>query len=224
MKRIFEVHRWHTGDIHSEIEFPQTDDLEKWCHDRIVALRIDLLITDENENPIKEITVQDVMSNVTYHDVKVFQLEENTVGAGKLLWEGKAPVRPDGQFDKAFAERCRRRVARDNRTIRVESETTPHRFYFYVESWGLTHMLPKLEIHRITRGFRNADNTGLACFDRRQKKSKQFIGYVNEGRYGFYFTKEVYQNIIFKGKHPKLNSQEAAMDWVIANAIGWKTY
>ena len=224
MKRMFVIHRRDTGDIYSEIEFPQTDDLDKWCQDRILTFRTDLLITDENENPIQEITVQEIFAHVTYHDVKVFQLEENTVGAGKLIWEGKAPVRLDNLFANDFADRCQKRVETVNRTIRVESETTPHRFYFYQKVWGLTHILPKLEIYRITRGFRNANSTGLACFDRRQKKSKQFIGYVNEGRYGFYFSKEVYQNIIFRGKHPRLNSREAAVDWVIDNAIGWKTY
>ena len=218
MKRIFEVHRWHTGDIHSEIEFPQTDDLEKWCHDRIVDLRVDLLITDENENPIKEFTVQDVMSNVAHHNVKVFQMEENNVGAGKLIWEGKAPVRPDGRFDKAFAERCRRRVARDNRTIRVEVQDSRYALHFYGNEIGeLTHQLPGLKGFAITDGY--------VFYDYRRKKRRgRFIGYLNEGQYGYYFTKDIYQNVIFKEKHPKLNSVSEAIDWLKANAIGWKTY
>lgn len=218
MKRMFKVYRWHTGDIHSEIEFPQTDDLEKWCQDHILTFKNDLLITDENENPIKEITVQDVMSNVTYHDVKVFQLEENTVGAGKLIWEGKAPVRPDGQFDKVFAERCRRKVARGNRTIRVHVKKGRYGLHFYQNNHlGLSHILPGL------KGF--AINGGYVFYDYRRKKRRgRFIGYLNEGQYGFYFTKDIYQNIIFKGKHPTLDSQQAAVDWVKANAIGWKTY
>lgn len=157
------------------------------------------------------------MEHVTHHNVKVFQMEENNVGTGKLIWEGTAPIRSDGFFDNTFAERCEKRVKRVNRTIRVEVKDSRYALCFYENnSLGLSYMLPGL------KGF--GISSGYVFFDYRRKKRRgRFIGYLNEG-HGFYFTKDIYQNIIFKEKHPKLNSISEAIDWLKANAIGWKSY
>ena len=158
------------------------------------------------------------MAKLTYHDVKVFEMEEHNVGSGKLIWEGTAPVRPDGRFDNAFAERCKRRVEKGNRTIRVHVKKGRYALHFYENnSSGLSHILPDIRGYAIREGY--------VWFDyRRKKRTGRFIGYTNEGRYGFYFTKDIYQNVIFKEKHPKLNSISEAINWLQANAIGWKNY
>lgn len=157
------------------------------------------------------------MEHVTHHNVKVIQMEENAVGTGKIIWEGTAPIRSDGLFANTFAERCKKRVEKVNRTIRVEVKDSRYALHFYTnEIGGLSHQLPGL------KGF--AINSGYVFFDYRRKKRRgRFIGYMNEG-HGFYFTKDIYQNIIFKEKHPELNSISEAIDWLKANAIGWKSY
>lgn len=160
------------------------------------------------------------MEHVTHYKVKVFQMEENNVGTGKIIWEGTAPIRSDGRFTNSFAERCEKRAERVNRIIRVEVQDPRSRYalYFYTgKIGGLTHILPGLKGFAITGGY--------VFFDYRRKKRRgRFIGYMNEG-HGFYFTKDIYQNIIFKEeKHPKLNSISEAIDWLMDNAIGWKSY